>query len=111
TSPILGTTTSPGPTQYSTSITLICDAMFGATYYEVGVVDVATGVLVVDTTSTSASYTASLSAGKAYRWNVAACNSSGCSSYTSQIGRASCRESPSTTASLTPGTRTSQGHM
>jgi surface antigen len=48
----------------------------------VAVVDVATGSFVVDTTTSSTSYTANLTAGKVYRWNVAAGNSAGQSSFT-----------------------------
>jgi hypothetical protein len=85
TSPSPGSSSSPGPTLGSTSITLSWNASSGATYYDVGVRDVGTGQLVVDTTTSSTSYAASLSAGKQYRWNVAACNSSGCSSFTTAL--------------------------
>src|SRR5581483_10897815 len=50
-----------------------------------GVRDIASGVLVVSTDVTTTSYTASLSAGKQYRWNVNACNSAGCSDYTTPL--------------------------
>ena len=63
-------------------MTLSWGAVSGATYYELGVRDIATGELVVDTTTTSASYTTTLTAGKQYRWNVAAGNAAGLSSYT-----------------------------
>ncbi len=42
-------------------------------------------ILVVSTTVSGTSYSASLDAGKQYRWNVAACNSAGCSSYTTVL--------------------------
>jgi hypothetical protein len=41
--------------------------------------------LVVDTNVSGTSYTASLAGGKQYRWNVNACNSAGCSSYTTLL--------------------------
>ena len=47
-----------------------------------GIRDLAAGTLVVDTQTSGTSYTASLSAGKTYRWNVAAGNASGLSAYT-----------------------------
>ena len=85
TSPSPGTTSSPGPVQASSSVTLSWGASTGATYYDLGVVDVATGSFVVDTTTTSTSFTASLTTGKTYRWNVAAGDSAGLSSYTTVI--------------------------
>jgi len=60
-------------------------ASSGATYYGLAVRDIATGTLVVDTTLAYTSYSANLAAGKQYRWNVAACNSAGCSSYTTPL--------------------------
>src|SRR5205807_679229 len=84
-SPSPGTTSSPGPTTGSSSVTLSWGASSGATYYGVGVRDIATNVLVVDTNAGGTSYTASLSAGKQYRWNVNACNTGGCSSFTTLL--------------------------
>ena len=46
----------------------------GATYYSLGVRDLTTTALVVDSTTTGTSYAAALSPGRSYRWNVAACN-------------------------------------
>jgi hypothetical protein len=60
-------------------------ASTGATYYEIGVRDMVSNTLVVDTTTTSSSYSAKLSSGRTYRWNVAACNATGCSSYTTPL--------------------------
>jgi len=85
TSPSPGTTSSPGPVQASSTVTLSWGASSGATYYDLGVVDVATGSFVVNTTTTSTSYAASLTAGKTYRWNVAAGNGAGLSTYTTVI--------------------------
>jgi hypothetical protein len=48
--------------------------------------DFGSGTLVVDASvSSGTSYVASLSAGKQYRWNVAACNTAGCSAYTTVL--------------------------
>src|SRR5207244_2364640 len=60
-------------------------ASSGATSYGVGVRDMGTNMLVVDTNASGTSFTAGLSAGKQYRWNVNACNSAGCSSYTTPL--------------------------
>src|SRR5947209_8638884 len=80
-----GSTSSPGPTTASSSVTLSWSASSGATYYGLGVRDLSTNLLVVDTNVTGTSYTASLSAGKPYRWNVNACNSAGCSGFTTVL--------------------------
>ena len=85
TSPTPGTTSSPGPVQASSTVTLSWGASTGATYYDLGVVDVATGTFVVNTTTTSTSYTATLTAGKTYKWNVAAGNSAGESAFTTVL--------------------------
>jgi hypothetical protein len=57
----------------------------GATSYSFGVRDMISNQLVVDTTTGSTSFTAGLSPGRRYRWNVAACNSAGCSSFTTPL--------------------------
>jgi PKD repeat protein len=41
-----------------------------------------TNVLVVDTNTSSTSYSVALNSGRPYRWNVNACNSAGCSGFT-----------------------------
>ena len=57
----------------------------GASYYEFGIKDMNSGLLVVDTQVTGDSYYANLPSGK-YRWNVAACNSTHrCSAYTTPL--------------------------
>ena len=83
--PSPGSPTSPGPLMPSTTVNLSWTASSGATYYDLGVTDMSSGSLVVDTTVYGTSYTAYLSAGKQYRWNVAACNSTGCSAYTTRL--------------------------
>lgn len=80
-----GTTSSPGTTISGNTATLSWSAVSGATYYNFGIRDMTTNLLVVDTISASTSFSATLSSGKQYRWNVAACNSAGCSSYTTHL--------------------------
>lgn len=80
-----GQSTSPGPVQGSRSVRLQWGAVSGADYYELGVRDVASGELVVDVQVNGTSRTVSLTAGRSYRWNVAACNRSGCSRYTGAL--------------------------
>ena len=80
-----GSTTAPGPTLASRTVTLSWSTATGASYYDLGVTDIATGSLVVNQQPNGSSYTATLTAGKQYRWNVAACNSAGCSSYTARL--------------------------
>jgi hypothetical protein len=82
TNPSPGTTSSPGPTTSSSTVTLSWSGSTGATSYEAAVRDVVSGVLVVDTIVSGTSYTASLTSGRQYRWNVDACNAAGCSTYT-----------------------------
>ncbi|MCX6981422.1 MAG: peptidoglycan DD-metalloendopeptidase family protein, partial [Verrucomicrobia bacterium] len=61
-------------------------ASTGATSYGIGVRDMVTSVLVVDTNTSSTSYTASgLTPGRTYRWNVNAANSAGGSAYTTPL--------------------------
>ncbi len=85
TGPTPGTTSSPGPLQAGSNVTLRWGAVAGATRYGVGVRDLTTNALVVSTTTSTPSYTASLAAGRPYRWNVQACNASACSSYTTAL--------------------------
>src|SRR5207245_1265028 len=78
--------TSPGPTTASSDVVLSWTASSGATSHGLGVRDIGTGILVVNTTVTSGtSYTANLSAGTQYRWNVDACKTSGCSGFTAVL--------------------------
>jgi hypothetical protein len=64
------------------TVTLTWSGANGATSYGLGLRDIASGTLVVNTTVSGTSYVASVSPGKQYRWNVNACNATGCSSYT-----------------------------
>ncbi|HSW29416.1 MAG TPA: hypothetical protein VLH75_08055 [Longimicrobiales bacterium] len=111
-SPNPGSTSSPGPTQSSNNVTLSWSASAGATSYSFGVWDMGTNTLVVDVTNhTSTSYTANLSSGRQYRWNVSACNSAGCSSYTTQLyfQTPSAVTIPPTPGSPSPGSTSSPG--
>ena len=85
TSPSPGSTSSPGPTTANSTVTLSWGASSGATYYDLGVRDVASGTLVVNTLTTGTSYAATLTAGKIYKWNVAATNSAGESAFTTPL--------------------------
>ena len=106
-----GAVTAPGPTQASNTVTVSWGAVSGATYYELGVTDVATGGLVVNQQPTGTSYTASLTAGKQYRWNVAACNSAGCSSYSTRLyfQTPTAVTIPPTPGATSPGSTTAPG--
>src|SRR5687768_15478230 len=56
--PSPGSTSSPGPVTSSSSVTLSWNGSSGATTYGVGVRDMGTNVLVVDTNASGTSYTA-----------------------------------------------------
>ena len=77
TDPSAGSASSPGPEQPGSTVTLSWSASVGATYYDLGIRDIATGAFVVDTTTTGTTYQANLEPNKTYRWNVAAGNASG----------------------------------
>jgi GH25 family lysozyme M1 (1,4-beta-N-acetylmuramidase)/uncharacterized protein YegP (UPF0339 family) len=113
TSPGPGTTSSPGPVQASTTVALSWDASAGATYYDLGVRDIASGNLVVSTTTTVPNYTTTLTAGKTYRWNVAAGNSAGESTFTTPLyfQTPASITVPATPTSPSPGTTSSPGPM
>ena len=110
-SPAPGTASSPGPTLPSSTVALSWSAPSGATSYGLGVRDIASGTLAVNTTVTSPSDTANLTAGKQYRWNVNACNSAGCSSYAADeyFQTPATVTIPAVPASLAPGTASSPG--
>ncbi len=75
-----GSAVSPGPTlTTSTSADLSWAPSSGATYYDVGVRDLATNALTHYTAAGNFYWVGGLTPGRAYRWNVAACNSAGCS--------------------------------
>jgi hypothetical protein len=109
--PSPGSTSSPGPTTAGSSVTLTWSASSGATSYGLGVRDLATNILVVDTNVGGTSFTANLSAGKQYRWNVNACNSTGCSTYTTPLyfQTPSAVSVPATPTNTSPGSTSSPG--
>ena len=107
--PTPGSRNSPGPTLSSSTVTLEWSSSRGATYYDLGVRDLSTDVLVVKTRVSSPSYTATLTGGRPYRWSVAACNASGCSSFTARRYFITPERAPATPRSPTPGSTSSPG--
>src|SRR5690348_3089563 len=71
-----GSISSPGPMQSSSTVPLSWSSSSGATYYEVAVRNLNTNAIVIDTTTSALSYSASLASATPYRWDVAAGNSS-----------------------------------
>ena len=104
-----GSPSSPGPTVASTSVALSWTASIGATSYGVFVKDLSTNTLVVDTTTNTNSYTASLSANKPYAWNLNACNGGGCSGYSTVFYFQTPGGVPAIPTGLTPGSSSSPG--
>jgi surface antigen len=76
-----GRSSSPGTTLKDTIVRINWDDVDGAAEYDFGIRDMTTNTLVVDDQSARSSYTARLKAGRTYRWNVRACNRSGCSDF------------------------------
>ena len=113
TNPAPGTATSPGPTIDDPNVTLSWTASSGATYYSIGVRDMTSNTLVVDTTTPNTSYIAALSGGGQFRWNVAACNDAGCSAFTTALyfktGGTPPGPVPATPTDPAPGTTTGPG--
>jgi len=108
--PSPGTVSGPGPTLSSPTVGLSWSAVSGASYYRVAVRDLISNALVVDTSTTPAAYTAYLSPGRPYRWNTAACNAYGCSSYTTALYFQTATSSlPSVPVNTTPGTLAQPG--
>lgn len=73
---------SPGPTL--SQVTALSWELAGtqATYFDVGLRDLSTGNLILNTTTTSKFLAfPALRSGSAYRWNIRACNASGCSQF------------------------------
>lgn len=80
-----GSTRSPGPGVAGPRVQMGWEQVTGAEYYEFGIRDMTSGNLVEDTRIRGTSFSANLMAGRVYRWNVAACNSAGCSPFTSPL--------------------------
>lgn len=80
-----GSTSSPGPSTGSNTVTFKWAAAPGAASYKLVVRDLATDRLVVNRTGYSGlSLKATLDAGRRYYWRVAACNAAGCSASTAK---------------------------
>lgn len=89
-----GTQTSPGLLLASNTVTLTWLGVPEASFYDLGVFDTVTGAAVTntfvylagyatnDSMVTNWSFTVTLTPGREYRWNVAACNPAGSSAYT-----------------------------
>lgn len=103
-----GTLAQPGPILGATTVTFSWGAVSGAMYYHVSARDLVTGVLVVDQSTSTAAYTASLTAGRPHRWVVSACNAAGCSA-TSDIKYFQTPSFPAAPSQLSPGTASSPG--
>ena len=92
--PAPGTQTSPGVLLASNTVTLRWLGVPEASFYDLGVFDTVTGAAVTntfvylagyatnDSMVTNWSFTVTLTPGREYRWNVAACNPVGSSAYT-----------------------------
>jgi hypothetical protein len=80
-----GAANSPGPTVSSNLLRLSWGAVSGATSYKVAVRDMTSNALVVDASANSSGHAVTLHAGGQYRWDVDACNSAGCSSFTTPL--------------------------
>ena len=76
-----GSSSSPGPEMSSGAISLRWNAVSGATSYDLGVRDVDSGRLVVDTRISAAALNVNLTPGGRYRWNLRSCNASACSAF------------------------------
>ncbi|MBX2883345.1 MAG: fibronectin type III domain-containing protein [Granulosicoccus sp.] len=84
-SPLSGSTTAPGISLSDTTPRLRWTSVSGAISYQIVVRDLITNQLVanVDGRTTTSYITPVLTPGRNYRWNVRACNSAGCGSYSS----------------------------
>lgn len=70
-------------TSASPRITMQWNLVQGATYYDLGLRDLSNGQLIISQQVSGSGVTTDLVRGGNYRWNVAACNQSGCSAYSS----------------------------
>ena len=79
-----GQVSGPGPLLGSSTVQLYWRSVSSATYYAVNVRDLSTMALDSRTVGAT-SLTVTLQPGREYRWNVAACNGSGCSAQTTAL--------------------------
>ena len=77
-----GSSSSPGAVVTGSRVTILWSSVSGATEYDFGIRDMTSNQLVADTQTGATSYTARIEKGRVYRWNVRACNSTGCSAFT-----------------------------
>ncbi len=106
-----GSTSAPGPTLSDLYVELSWRSSSGATYYDLGIRNVDTGELIVDTQTADTYYTrGGLEPGTLYRWNVAACDFTGCSTF-SQAKYFTTPVVPPTPRRLSPGYSTSPGKL
>ncbi|MGQ0700516.1 MAG: carbohydrate binding domain-containing protein [Panacagrimonas sp.] len=86
-----GTTSSPGPTQPSSTVTISWTPSSGATNYVYGIYDLSSGtpVLAAGDTTPATSATHTLQPGRTYNWRIIACNGSPsaatCSGFTTEL--------------------------
>lgn len=80
-----GSPEGPGVMFDAATVTMNWSAVTGATEYTVSVRDMMSRQLVIDTTTTRTTHSAALPTAGVFRWNVAACNSAGCSGYTKPL--------------------------
>lgn len=106
-----GSSSSPGPTLGSSTVTVSWNTSSGATLYIGDIRDIAAGTSVMTIYTSSTSATATLSPGKQYRWFVYACNSTGCSSSSALYYFQTPAAAPSTpsVSSISPTSMTANG--
>jgi hypothetical protein len=111
--PSPGSQTSPGPTLSGNSMSFSWSASSGALAYSLAARNMTTNVLEVNTVTSSTSYSTTLSAGVPYRWDVAACGTSDCSSavsaYTTLLYFTTPSALPSAPTLISPGSSMSPG--
>jgi hypothetical protein len=112
--PSPGSQTSPGPALGSNNVTFSWTASSGALAYSLAARNLTTNALEVNVVISSTSYSKALTAGTSYRWDVAACGTTDCSSAVSPYTPLLYFTTPgATTPSMplnpSPGSQTSPG--
>ncbi len=80
-----GSYSSPGTQIARSVVTLQWNSVTGASEYDLGVRDMASGHLVIDRRLPTNSLELPLAPDRTYRWNVSACNTLGCSSFAAPL--------------------------
>ena len=80
-----GSYSSPGTQIAGSVVTLQWNSVTGASEYDLGVRDMASGHLVIDRRLPTNSLELPLAPDRTYRWNVSACNTLGCSSFAAPL--------------------------